>query len=490
MEFPIEIWRNILNHFDVKSLKSALLWSTEVRDLIIKSPELMRKLPVTFFGDNWRLKLSFLETYGHYVKAVVFDSCILSGPSELRRVLMKVPNVERISYKYASFDSEQSDDNDTDNFTLKKLKCLKIELYHDPISKLLNIFRDCKNIKSFAISALNEEPELVVGNFIAQLDHLKILELTGHSDITTTLDSVFTDGFMERAKFRLKTLRLKCYLCFNAKLSDFLHRQAATLEELSMVNHNMNFHFYRLIFNNFNNLKTLRFCIGAILTDARAEEVKNLRMPNVTELEFTEYCEDVEVFKVIIGIFPNIEVLSGEFGYFTLNGIFEKLPKLRRIISRFSRIEMFLFAKSCSLKEIEFKDVYPVMTDYYWQRLAENCPNVERLILLDLNSRRLPKAVKIDVEIILRGLGKFENLKYFEMQNSNSGYVPVNEDADWPGDAPEIVAHTPKFSLILDTKAQKLSVSSYFGLHHGELVQQIFEQFCIREINNVEVENE
>lgn len=492
MEFPLEIWRNILSHFDVKSLKSALLWSSEVRDLIIKSPELMRKLPVILYGDHWRSKLPFLESYGNYVKAVIFDSCILSGPSELKKVLRQTPNVERVSYKYASFDheSDRTDDADSEDFTLRKLKSLRLELYHDPVSNLLGIFKNCTNIKSFAISALNEEPETVLGEFIAQLDSLERLELSGQSDITTTIDSVFTSEFLERVKFRLKSLSLKCYLCFDVKLSTFLQRQAATLEELAMVNHNMNFHYYRLIFNNFSNLKTLRICIGSILSDARAEEVENLRMPSVTELEFAEYCEDVEVFKTIVGIFPNVEILSGEFGYFSLDGIFEKIPKLRVVISRFSRIEMFMFAKSSSVKAIEFRDVYPLMTDFYWRKLAENCPNIESLTMTDLNSRRLPKAVKIDVDILLSGLENFKNLKHFELRNDNSGYVPVNEDADWPEDGPEIVPHTSKFHLFLDLKARKLAMSSYFGTNFGDLVQRIIEQYFIKEIDNIEIENE
>lgn len=98
MEFPMEIWKLILCHLDKDTLKQCLLISDEFRAMIIKSPELMRRLPVVFFNDNWEAKLPFVTEYGYFVRSMKFDDCGFRSMKDVRKILALTPNVESLVF--------------------------------------------------------------------------------------------------------------------------------------------------------------------------------------------------------------------------------------------------------------------------------------------------------------------------------------------------------------------------------------------------------
>ena len=97
MELPEVVWELILCHFDTKSLRNCLLWSKFFRELVINSPALMRKLPVIFYGNSWKEKISFVEKHGKSVKSVKFVKCVFKDVNEIKIILRMTPNVEKIS---------------------------------------------------------------------------------------------------------------------------------------------------------------------------------------------------------------------------------------------------------------------------------------------------------------------------------------------------------------------------------------------------------
>ena len=97
MEFPLEVWELILVHFDTKSIRNCLLWSKTFQELVIKTPALMRKLPVIFHGNTWKEKIPFVEKHGKYVKSIKFIKCDFKGFNEIKIILRMTPKVEILS---------------------------------------------------------------------------------------------------------------------------------------------------------------------------------------------------------------------------------------------------------------------------------------------------------------------------------------------------------------------------------------------------------
>lgn len=97
MDFPAEIIKAILCHLDdVKDLKNCLLVSPEIRELIIKTPELMRKLQVYLMTETWETKLPFIERYGFFIRSLKLDDIGFKNTKEYMNILRKTPNLESL----------------------------------------------------------------------------------------------------------------------------------------------------------------------------------------------------------------------------------------------------------------------------------------------------------------------------------------------------------------------------------------------------------
>lgn len=490
MDFPIEIWRVILSHFDVESLKKCLTWSRSFQELIIKSPELMQKLPLILYEGLWRQKLWFVEKYGKYVKQLSIVSCTFINPEELRNVLTMMPNLETIVSKYSMFN--ELEDLLSDDFKVEKLKSLTVEYYRDPeenhARKMLSFYKNCTNLKYLKFKSNCEHRDLFLGEFIALQDKLEYLNIGGHAwNSTVTVESVFTAAFMERARFKLKTFKLFCALRYHGRLSQFLRSQSSTLEDLSLCSYEMNFHFHRLIFTGLPKLKKLGIRLASIVTDSRLEEFKHLQMPNIRHLELHQSCQDEDSFKFLLGAMPNLEVLSGHFEFVYLNGVLEKLPKLRKFVTRNSKVDNIVGVKSSSLREIEINHLNSAAHEFYWELLSSNCPNIERLVFNNLNCIRSARTLSRDVKLLLPLVKLYKNLKFFEINNTGFSVQTVNEDFDWPHESPEVIAYTSKFRVILDIKARQLSASKYLTVDHADLIKNLAEDFGINEVGHIEM---
>lgn len=488
MEIPIEIWKEILCHLDKEQLKKCLLVSNKFREIIIKTPELMRKLQVIFFNENWQAKIPFIQEYGYYVKNIKFDDCGFRTMKDLKKILMLTPNVETLvfyncfileahqeephvdgdavdAHAAANAEANEADEaanaqevplaaaalieeeapilveppqrevvndieeaDDDEPLELKKLTHLHVDSCNIA-EKLVRCLRNCKTLESFKITFYYQAPINFFTDFVCQQDNLKELNCVGWSDMV--FKSLFKDDIsQDRIKFKLKKFTLECELSYHENFSRFFRSQAAHITELVLTCYNINFHYYRLLFNYFHRLKKLTIPTDWFLTDDRANEIRNCRILTLKELDLVGSSDDIATFQTVVEIFPNIEMLKSEnIMYFSMHGILEKFTKLRYIKAENFRVETMLFVKLPSLKVLEISYLYPMGLSFLWENLSENCPNIEHLTIKDIGHFKLNESIKKEIGIIVRSLANFKKLNNFEIASSPQDPM-VNGDED------------------------------------------------------------
>ncbi|CRL02011.1 CLUMA_CG015151, isoform A [Clunio marinus] len=526
MIFPEEIWKYILCHLDKDNLKRCLLVSNEFRELIIKTPELMRKLPVIFFNESWKTKLSFIEQYGVFVRSIKFDDCGFKSIKDVRNILIQTPNVETLifyncyileaqeihneergfnailgnAYGFDGFvvNNENNNNeeenhhevsneidsarNSSDSEEEDPLDLLKLTFLHldscNIAKKVVQNLRTCTTLKTFKITFYYQSPVNYFTNFICQQDSLEELHCVGWSDMV--FKSLFKNNISsDRIKFKLKKFCLECELGYHENFSKFLRSQAGNLKELDLTCYNINFHYYRLIFNSFKNLTSLTLPTDWFLTDDRVNDIKDCKIPSLKELELIGANDDVASFKTVVEIFPNIEVLRAEnLMYFSLKDILENFSNLRHLKAENFRIETMLFVNLPSLKIVEISYLFPMAMSFLWENFAQSCPNIEKLIIKDIGHFKLNASIKKEIGLIIKNLVNFKELKYCEIICSLQEPM-VNADEDQQ-DAHQFYEH-PFYKIIIENFSDDekvIKVSQYFAQHCLEYVNVLKDIFA------------
>lgn len=540
MEFPMEIWKLILCHLDKDTLKQCLLISDEFRAMIIKSPELMRKLTVVFFNDNWEAKLPFVTEYGYFVRSMKFDDCGFRSMKDVRKILALTPNVESLVFyncyileaheinhmadneanegqdfpeavevinilpnaadeeapviedqpaeqiveeahpaeeRVATVQQQDSLDPDDDEaLDLAKLTHLHLDSCNIA-EKLIRNLRNCTTLRSLKLTFYYQNPVNFFTDFICQQSNLQELFCVGWSDMV--FKSLFKDDISrERIKFKLRKFTLECELSFHANFSIFLRAQAPYIKELELTCYNINFHYYRLLFFNFQRIRKLTLPIDWFLTDDRANDIKNCRISSLKELELVGSNDDITTFKTIIDIFPNVQVLKAEnLMYFSLHGILEKFERLRVIKAENFRVETMLFVNLPSLRVIETAFLVPMSLSFLWENLAENCVNLEQLIVKDIGHFKLNESIRKEIGIIVQNLARFKNLKFCEIISSPQDPM-VNGDEGQNEIQPPL--EHAFYKVIVENfpnKTPMIRISHYFAQHCAVLVDRLKETF-------------
>lgn len=513
--FPLEIWKHILCHLDnLEHLKQCLMISNEFRELIIKTPELMRKLQVIFFNENWQAKMPFIEEYGFYVRSIKFDDCGFRSMRDLRKILMLTPNVETLVF-YNCFILEPAEDHhdvndevgiednaevqdeadpaenanqnqsvavlepidpeEDDPIDLKNLTFLHLDSCNIA-EKLVHSLRNCTTLKKLKITFYYQAPVSFFTSFVCQQDNLQELFCVGWSDMV--FRSLFKDDISQnKIKFKLKKFTLECELGYHVNFSNFLRSQASHLKELELTCYNINFHYYRLVFNHFRSLQKLTLPTDWFLTDSRVNDIKNCRIPSLKELDLVGSNDDIATFKTVLDIFPNIEVLKAEnIMYFSLYGILEKFTKLSHIKAENFRVETLMFVKLPSLKIIETSYLFPMALSFLWENLSENCPNIEQITIRDIGHFKLNESIKKEIGIIIKNLRNFKKLKHCEIVSSPQDPM-VNGDQDQNEIQPPVEHAFYKVIVENCPEKQQVKLSPYFAQNCADDVNTLKETF-------------
>ncbi|KAL7012269.1 hypothetical protein ACKWTF_014730 [Chironomus riparius] len=242
---PIEMILNIISQVtNFKDKLNCMLLSKDIRDVMFKSPKLMRGINFRFNSatfDDWR---GFMVNRGLCMRNVVIE-LLPNIDGIMRNVLMMLANIEELELRrnknvfgeYNLISSGLDGTSGTNDYkevsdqgiSLKTLKSLKINT--KDIQQFLKITKNVKNLKTLTILYDSPKDEDSMYDLICQpqdLQHLTILNVQKthfvfpNSDIT------------KKIKFNLKTFKLNIshFTRENENLAKFLAVHAATLEEL------------------------------------------------------------------------------------------------------------------------------------------------------------------------------------------------------------------------------------------------------------------
>ncbi|CRK94293.1 CLUMA_CG007808, isoform A [Clunio marinus] len=492
MSESMKSWKIILKYLDTATLKVFLNLSKEFRESIIKSPELMRKIPIVLCEhSSWRDLIPFLEKYGEHVMEMKFLSVSLHELEDVGIILKFTPNLENLCCRlnfvktYVNADGdiiygifEEEIKEDCIDFKLGKLKVVSIESPEKIVLMLIKALKHCVNIEEFNLSTTITRHEQIIGEFLEHQNNLKKLSIEGSSD--NLLESIFTRSLVDR-KFQLRALKLDCELDkFYPILSEFLNTQTDSLEELEIPHYGMNFHYFRLILKCVN-LRKLIINFDGMFNGDRIAEIRNIRLPNVTYVEFKDFQCEFTVFEVVLGLFPNIEVLNTRIIYFSLHGILDNFPKLRKIISSEFRVELLSFAKSQSLKQLDVNITISIRDTFFWDHLAKNIPNIENLTIKYENNRKLLETTNMNSKALLKSLKSFKKLKQCRITDPFSQTVYINLDEDSDDKVPVLDEKQP-YTFILDIVLKEIFATRNFLLEHSQDLKELSEIFEIKEI--------
>lgn len=103
------------------------------------------------------------------------------------------------------------------------------------------------------------------------------------------------------------------------------------------------------------------------------------------------------------------------------------------------------------------------------KKLAEDCPNIERLTVSNMDQDCKSEILNADVAIILENLKHLKKLKFCELVNNWRTYS----------------IHNQTFRLLLEReshKPTKLSITNYFNNVHTQAIEKIVEEFTVNEV--------
>jgi len=632
MDFPPEIIKSILSHLELEDLKKCLLVSKEINELIIKSPELMRKFDVILFHETWKEKLKFIKKFGFFIRSLRFQDVGFDDENQFKRILRETPSLERLSFTDCyimdreedrhdqneemniehpanedgaenndenhniepNVQEEQPPDNneiqENQNEVINEIQIMDVDVeepnvQNDPINanieemaieivdiideaenvqnnvvvepmaaenvdnqdivadnrdneaivedneamavennemgvenkstdeqkdpeedpvleteidlnnltylhlesssiaeSIVKYIKNCNKLKYLKITFYYQEPKTEFTNFVCQQNNLEELILQGYSDMM--YKSLFNVDIAENVKFKLKTLSLECELSYNRHFSNFFRAQSETIKDLIISCYNIDFHFCRVLFNNFKKLQKLSLPSDWTLNDTRVNIVKNCRLDSVKELELVGSNDDLETFKTFINIFPNIESLKCEnLSSFSLYGVLENFHQLKFIHADSFRCDTMLFVNMPSLKTLEIDFLSPTGSNFYWDKLTHDCPNIENLYIEDIGNFKLNASIKIEFNIIIRNLANWKHLKVCRIAccpPDNS----LNPDED-ANENERVQDQNPYYKVEINIDEKTIKLSNYFVNHCNEeveLLREIFKECDISEL--------
>jgi hypothetical protein len=125
------------------------------------------------------------------------------------------------------------------------------------------------------------------------------------------------------------------------------------------------------------------------------------------------------------------------------------------------------------LKELNFGFVNPILDSFFIAKLAEDLPNVEKIVIRNLDVGRLNRTLEKDVGILLNSLKFFNNLKHFELVNDEPEPIHSNADADEEAQEDGQIGPNFRLSVTASGGQQFLEVSQYFIDNHAETIQRL-----------------
>jgi hypothetical protein len=364
--------------------------------------------------------------------------------------------------------------------TLKLDKLKSIVLDSPGIAQdLIKHFEQITNLEHLKLTYYYQNPNHSFTEFFLKQEKLKSLDLAGWSDCV--FRSLFQVDRSEEIKFKLEKLNIECEMSDHRHFTSFLRSQSQ-MKEFVLGGHNICFNYYRILFNEMQNLTKLTLPIDWFLTDERMNEIVNCRVESMRDLYVVGSNDDSIVFKTVIDIFPNLEKLRVEnLVNFSASSL-GNLRQLRHLHVENYRGECLMFVRFEQLKTLEIDYLFPFGLDFVWDNFTANNPGLEKLIIREIGNFKITESIKKEVAIIVNSLQNLESLQYFDLVRNASQPI-VNPDIGARDPRPQ--ADWPYFKILADGRAKTLQICQFIQRNCENVDLKLKQIFADYEVVNL-----
>lgn len=367
---PEEIILRIFSEFDSVELRKLLELNSEWREMLIKSVEVMRKLPVILMKENWREKLKFLEDYGNFVREIRFEETKMENFEEIVEILSHTPNIEIVNFNNIQVNQTQLE-NPLMRFFIGKLKKIVINDVEN-IGILQFIAEHFEtNLHSFSMSEIISNSHLSAVIAILQSNN----ELK-HFEITSDLNEIFnpTDEEISKMKLKLSSFKVKSTIIKHSEqFIKFLESQNQ-LKTVNFESDHIDWRYYELFSSGkFQKLQTLYINADLLASTDCLRKIREMT-PNkfVKNLVITGKNRHLNVFENLLKLFPRIKTLTVENLTQFYSDKIRFLPLTHLIIS--SATCDYLELKTNQLKmKVQLENVVEHSREFYERNIQDFC---------------------------------------------------------------------------------------------------------------------
>ena len=476
----MEVIINIISFLnEIDDLRSCFLLSKEIRDLIFKTPEIMRKIQIHFNQCNWvniplkknnvwnsnpnychddslvtEPQVEFLENRGKFIRCLAFKTEEKFGEI-FKFILNQVPNLEEFDFQILDPKSEGNEIFDISEQTpdLSRLKTLKTN--NRALNFLIKNTKNVKNLQNLSIISPQSNSQEILTDFLIQQENLQEFSLR----FATAMDIINfpTRDITNEVKFHLKKLKL-CFVNGNRKhFIDFLQTQAESVDELEL-NYKPHEEILDVVFTKFKNLSKWTLNIFGD-SPVFSEFYPHWQLPNMKKYIGRSY-SGVDL-KNVYSRFPNLEYLW-IWKLIDTTEIFSKLTSLDVGLLYSHKLENL---KLPGLKNLKVFIYYGYNHEPYWVNFAKNNDNIQNLTIKDFQDTH-------DVTFVVKNLNIFKNLKTFKIGSCRRiGY------GDVMGVDITSVKDQQFFNMIIDTERKTIKTSKFISIKYPDIIEILLDNF-------------
>lgn len=449
---------------ETKDLKNCMLLCKNLRNLIFKTPEIMRKLHIkmSFDGMLSNAAQHFINSKGKYFKNFTLIS-YRNSKFEIKSILSAMKNLESLKFMLKLYHWCQCGNccfcevpTKTDQnllFEMPKLRILKINL--NALNLLNETVKNVNNLNKLKVHCifyyskhdLNHAENLT--KFLNQQNNLQELRIkTTHDCEYSTEWPLKFENLNIQPDFKFKLEKFTYYTGVDDSLNfeNFILSQVQFIKELKL-RFDPGDNFLEFMFDNFVNLEKLNLKYF----DEYLSFSNNLNDKILPSLKFLKTDEIFINLKLFVEKFPNLEELICD-KFHPIKGVFENIVTLH--LEHLACHEL----KALKLPNLKILTIGNLQIKYEksCKIFLKNIPKIEKIFI------KANQHFKIDSLVILKKLKKCKNLKCFlfshEMQNNKLLKQSFNID---------ISKKIVKYSKNLNNDCKKL-LNVYFACYTFE----------------------
>lgn len=387
------------------------------------SGAVMRILPV-FMGEQWRNHLEFLEMYGDSVRDLRFNHCMFNSPGEFKDAIALMRRIECLKLTNVHIKAE--------NYK-KKFKVLvmkfprlkKIEMDNSKaVQKFLSFLKKTQvNQLKLDFCHFNVTTELT--DFLCQQEELHSLFLCGWENIL--MDSLFGVTIIANICFQLKKLVLDHNVIFNKHFFNFLKFQTE-IEELEILKQVETEDFFDLVFTEFKNLKKLTLRTNFVsLKNINFKKAALSPLSELVLITRSEYGIEHTINQLVIKL-QNLKSLKIINMKPDNSQVLESLhlKKLENLFIENSKLRFLQNIKFNCLKTLTINNLQLFLKAEDWSHLLMSNPNLESLIVRDIQCYYQNDVIKAEISKIIFNLHYIvKTLKLLEISQELTYQKPI-----------------------------------------------------------------